>query len=157
MYSINETDVASIIADTSKVIEGDIVWRRKGRRGRQHTFRADIRSDSGLELYIDGYINPRSRKLSYTLVLKDPLPSQSRRIYGLDIGREHENKGEGMVGATHKTRWRDHHRDKWAYAPPDITAPWSDPVLAWTQFCAEANLRHIGTMRAPAHQEEMLP
>lgn len=156
MTSLSEADVLAIIADTSKVIEGDIVWQQKGRRGRQQTFRAEIRSDVGPETYIDGYINPGSQKLSFTLVLKYPIRSQSRRIYGLDIGREHENKGEGMVGATHKTRWRDEHRDRWAYAPPDITAPWSDPVLAWKQFCTEANLRHTGTMITPNYQEEML-
>lgn len=140
------------------MIEGDIVWRRKGRRGRQQTFRAEVKSDVGPETYIDGYINPRSRKLSFTLVIKQPERNESRRIYGLDIGREHENKGEGMVGPTHKTHWRDGgRRDKWAYAPTDITASWSDVVLAWTQFCTEANLQHIGTMRAPYFQEEMLP
>ena len=151
MTTLQESDVRAIIADTTKIIEGDILWKRPSRKLLIQEFRAIIKSSNHPDMYLDGWFNPSSRKLSYSLI--DPVEG---RIYGLDFGKDHQNRGGDWVGDPHKNRWKDGERDKWAYAPPDITAPWSDPILAWRQFCAEANLRHIGTMRAPIHQEELM-
>ena len=60
-----------------------------------------------------------------------------------------------MVG-THKVRWTPEDQDKLAYLPEDITAEWWEPVVVWEQFCAEANLKHTGTMIGPIHEEEVL-
>ena len=39
-----------------------------------------------------------------------------------------------------------------------LTAPASDPVAVWKQFCSEANLTHQGAMSAPpAFQKDLIP
>lgn len=40
--------------------------------------------------------------------------------------------------------------DREAYAPDDVSAPASDPVAAWKEFCAEARIRHEGRMERPS-------
>ncbi len=53
------------------------------------------------------------------------------------------------TGEKHKHRWRKPVRDKEAYVPDDITAPPTDPVSVWRQFCAEAKINHDGVMHPP--------
>ena len=42
-----------------------------------------------------------------------------------------------------------HSRVKRIYRPEDITAPVTDPVEVWRQFCKEASIRHNGVMQNP--------
>lgn len=44
-------------------------------------------------------------------------------------------------------------RDKEAYVPADITAPVTDPVAVWKQFCQEAKIQHEGKMLQPPTQQ----
>ena len=97
------------------------------------------------------WYNPSSGKLSYAIVHR-----RVGRIYGLDLGADHQNPDGQPVGEKHKNYWSPGSRDKWAYVPGDITETWDRPVEVWHQFCAEANLRHSGTMQAPAIQSAML-
>ena len=47
-------------------------------------------------------------------------------------------------------------REKEAYVPTDVTAPVSDPVSVWKEFCIEAGIQHNGRMnRPPAIQKEL--
>jgi hypothetical protein len=78
------------------------------------------------------------------------------RVYGLDIGKDHHNPQCEQVGEKHKHRWTERFRDKEAYVPHDITAPASDPVAVWQQFCIEARLEHNGKLLdPPPHQTEL--
>ena len=78
------------------------------------------------------------------------------RIYALDLGKDHHNPECDRVGEKHKHRWSERDGDKRAYVPDDIRAPVSDPVSVWTEFCAEAGIRHEGSMQPPpASQREM--
>ena len=112
--------------------------------GSAQKFRVEVTSDENHRLMLQGYFNPDSGKLSFTLVLQ-----RSLRIYGLDLGAYHRNEDGTVVGKTHKHLWKHGQRDTYAYVPFDITAEWREPIEAWRQFCREANLRHAGTMRAP--------
>ena len=151
MTTLHEPHVLAIIADTTKVIEGDIVWQPEDNvRGAQQ-FRVRVTSVERSDLVLRGWFNHSSGKLSYTL-----FTPQVGRIYGLDLGANHNNEdGERLIG-THKVRWTPEDRDKRAYVPEDITAEWWEPVVVWEQFCAEANLTHTGTMIGPIHEEEVL-
>ena len=62
------------------------------------------------------------------------------------------------IAVNHQFRVRrtSEHEDRLAYVPEDITAEWYEPILVWHQFCAEANLRHAGTMTMPTLEEETL-
>ena len=152
MTTLSESDVLAIIGDTSKVIEGDIEWQAQTTMRHAQRFRVPVSSEVWDGLMLQGWFSPAARKLSYTLFIPE-----HGRIYGLDLGAEHVNPdGERVVG-THKVRWTAEHGDRLGYVPADITVDWSEPVLVWQQFCAEANLSHVGTIVAPTHWEEMKP
>ena len=76
-------------------------------------------------------------------------PRRVRVLDPQDHGQDHRNPDGNLIGEKHKHRWSDAHRDKQAYVPPDITAPPSDPVLVWSQFCLECRIEHEGTLAPP--------
>ena len=51
--------------------------------------------------------------------------------------------------------YRDAVLDKRAYVPDDITAPVSNPVATWGQFCTEALLKHDGVLAEPMPQKDV--
>ncbi len=77
------------------------------------------------------------------------------RIYALDLGADHHNPDCNRIGEKHKHRWKEGFRDKEAYVPRYITAPWDRPCDVWRQFCAEAGIRHRGEMQPPVAQEDL--
>ncbi len=141
--TLSQQEYDSIIHDTSKIIRNDITWEITG-NPRSRNFTTEIDSDSGYPIFVKGWYNASSGKLSYSIVHRS-----AGRIYGLDLGAEHVNPDGKPVGEKHKNYWKPGMRDKWAYAPEDITEPWNRPVEVWGEFCAEANLKHSGTMRNP--------
>ena len=152
MTTLSESDVLAIVADTGKVIEADIVWEPQSAMRFAQQFRASVSSDRWDGLMLQGWFSPAARKLSYTLFIPE-----HGRIYGLDLGAEHINPDGERLRGTHKVRWTEEHEDRFAYTPEDITAEWWQPTLAWQQFCAEAHLRHAGTIVGPVGAEEVSP
>ncbi|MCY4576609.1 MAG: hypothetical protein OXC55_08480 [Chloroflexi bacterium] len=150
MTTLHEADVLAIVADTSKVIAGDIAWRIQPTMTPASKFRVSVATDDDHPLFIEGFYNPSFGKLSFSVIFQG-----QGRIYGLDLGRQHRNMDGHIVEDTHKVRWTEGERDRQAYEPQDITASWSDPLEAWRQFCLEANLRHEGRMIAPVTQGEL--
>lgn len=144
--ALTKQESEAIISDESKLISEDIVWTGHP-NSPSRTFRVDVKSTEGYPIFIDGWYNPLSGKLSYSIIHRS-----EGRIYGLDLGAEHINPDGEPVGEKHKNYWNPPNRDKWAYAPEDITEPWDRPVAVWSQFCAEANLRHTGTIQEPSAQ-----
>ncbi|GIW56154.1 MAG: hypothetical protein KatS3mg082_2558 [Nitrospiraceae bacterium] len=150
MYLTN-AEFESILADTSKRIDGDIVWQTDEHHSPSVEFRAEVLSSVGWPLFVRGSYNPLIRALSYVLILKT-----AGRIYGLDLGKDHHNPQCDHVGEKHKHRWSEQFRDKEAYVPEDITANAADPVAVWRHFCAEANITHAGTLSPfPPVQKEL--
>ena len=144
--TLTDPEFDTILNDASKRIDGDLSWQEDEDHSPSVQFRAEVQSDAGWPLFVCGSYNPLIPALSYALILKT-----AGRIYGLDLGKEHPNPdSSGKVGETHKHKWTERFRDKWAYAPKDITAPASDPVAVWRQFCVEAKITHNGTMFAPS-------
>ncbi len=148
--ALSKDEYETIIDDITKVITEDIVW--EGGSSSAQKFRVDIASDEGYPIFVKGWYNPRSGKLSFAIIHQ----TVGGRIYGLDLGRDHYNPDGEPVGEKHKNYWVPGSRDKWAYAPEDITATWERPVEVWRQFCAEANLRQSGVMQHPDIQGELL-
>ncbi len=140
---LSRPEYEALIGDDTKSIAGDIEWEgRPNTLARQ--FRVDIDSESGHPIFVNGWYNPNSGKLSYALIHRTV-----GRIHGLDLGADHCNPDGEFVGEKHKNYWVPGSRDKWAYVPDDITETWDRPVAVWAQFCAEINLRHEGTLREP--------
>ena len=145
--SLTNTEFASILADASKHIKGDIGWSRDEDHSPAWQFRAEVESEMGWPLFVQGRYNPLANSLSYVLILKG-----EGRIYGLDLGKDHHNPQCDQVGEKHKHRWSEQYRDKEAYVPDDITASISDPAAVWKQFCAEVCIEHDGRLNRPPLQ-----
>ena len=148
MLSAQEFD--AFLADGGKRIVGDIAWEPAPGRHPAMEFRREIVSTSGYPAHIRGWYNSSNGKLSYTLYHKE-----DGRLYALDLGKGHENPTGEQVGDKHKHTWTPEAKADIAYAPDDITEPWHRPVAVWRQFCAEARIRHEGTMSPPDEEEEV--
>lgn len=145
LYTLmNQTDFEALITDTTKRILVDISWSEDEDRSPVVEFRVEVQSDPGYPIFIKGSYNALAGTLSYALIHRG-----SGRIYALDLGKDHHNPSCDFVGEKHKHRWNEPVRDKEAYAPQDITAPQSDPVAVWRQFCQEASIQHGGVMHSP--------
>lgn len=147
---LTNAELSAILTDTSKRVHGDIHWSDDEYHSPAQRFRSEISSSVGWPLFVQGYYNPYAMALSYAIILK-PVG----RIYGLDLGKEHHNPQGDQIGEMHKHKWSERYRDKQAYAPDDITAPVSQPVAVWQQFCTEACLEHDGVLAEPAQQGDI--
>ena len=136
--SMSEAEFASIMSDEKRII-GNITWGDDSDHSPARSFRAEVETDEGWPLFVQGRYNRRARKLSYSLILRT-----AGRIYGLDMGKNH-----GTAGEKHK------HRNREVYAPDDITALYDDPATVWEQFCREAHIEHKGQMYSPTGSREM--
>jgi hypothetical protein len=142
--SLGSAEFETIINDQSKVIAGDISWSEDEDHSPSVEFRVEVSSASGWPLFVCGSYNPLAQTVSYVLILKT-----TGRIYGLDVGKGHHNPTCETLNDTHKHRWTENDKGKWAYIPQDITAEASNPVDLWQQFCREANLSHNGRLSSP--------
>lgn len=142
---MNQQEFEEILADTTKRITGDISWSEDKDHPPAVIFRIEVTSQIGYTLHVRGRYNPVAQKLTYALIQHD-----CGRIYGLDMGRDHRNLSGHSIGRKHKHRWQEQLGDDEAYVPEDITAPVSDPVAVWQQFCIEARITHEGVMHAPS-------
>ncbi len=150
---ITQQEFETLLADTTKRIEGALSWREDEDHSPSQEFRAEVTSDSDYSLFVVGRINPWAGTLSYTLIHR-----KVGRIYALDLGADHHNPTCERVGEKHKHLWCEEFRDKAAYALEYISAPWNCPVEVWQQFCTETNIEHQdGLADPPAKQEEMFP
>jgi len=147
---ITQQEFDAILGDTTKRIEGDIDWREDPDHSPAREFRVEVKSDSGWPLFVVGRYNPCAGTLSYVLIHRG-----AGRIYALDLGADHHNPTCERVGEKHKHAWTEEFRDKKAYVPRDIKAPWNCPRAVWEEFCREANINHQGRMHEPAIQEEL--
>ncbi len=141
---LTDSEFETILNDSSKQVEGDIVWQEDEDHSPVMEFRMEVASEAGWPLFVRGSYNALIQTLSLGLILKT-----AGRIYGLDLGKDHHNPQCNQVGEKHKHRWTEQFRDKEAYIPVDIDATASDPISVWEQFCAEANLKHNGKMASP--------
>jgi hypothetical protein len=141
----NEFEI--LIADPAKRIVTDISWAEDEDHSPSVEFRSEVASDAGYPIFVKGSYNAAASTLTYALIHRG-----SGRIYALDLGKDHHNPACLYVGERHKHRWHESVRDKEAYAPADITAPVTDPVAVWKQFCQEAGIQHEGKMLQPPSQ-----
>ena len=142
---MTRAEFEAILADQTKRIVGDVVWRKPDDGHRQAlAFRVDVHNAVDYPLIVNGWYNPLVPSLSIALIHR-----AVGRIYGLCIGREHHNPTCSNVGAdVHKHAWSDATRDKHAYRPADISATADTPVLALREFFEEANIRLEGSIAA---------
>ena len=148
---ITQTEFEALIADPSKSIEGDLRWLTDEDHSPAVNFRAEVRSEAGYPLFVNGRFNALAGTVSFTLIHRT-----TGRIYALDLGADHHNPSCTHVGEKHKHRWTDRYADKDAYVPSDITAGIDDVVAVWRQFCAEAKILHDGRLDVPPPAQQEL-
>lgn len=142
---LTNAELASLMEDGSKRIEGDIAWCEDEDHSPALEFRAEILSETGWPLFVRGGYNRLAGSLTYAVILKT-----EGRIYALDLGKDHHNPECTQVGEKHKHRWTEQYTDKEAYSPEDISASVADPVAVWEEFCKEAKIVHQGKLAQPA-------
>ena len=143
--ALSQAEFERLLADPTKRIAGDIVWVDDPDHPPARMFRVVVERDAGWPLFLQGWWNPASEKLCYTLFYHG-----AGRIVGLDLGYDGHTNSDGQpLRGTHKHRWNEHSADKDAYTPLDITAGWREPIDVWRQFCAETGIVHAGVMSAP--------
>jgi hypothetical protein len=148
---LSQEKFETLILDINKFVEGDIIWDKNKRNPPAFEFRVKIVSDESYPLIIKGWYNSFANKLSYAIIHLD----FGHRIYGLDLGEDHENPDRVKIGRKHKHRWvNDYFNDRFigdrkAYVPDDITALANDPIGVWEQFCLESKITHNGIMQRP--------
>ena len=148
---MTQTEFEAILSDTTKRITGDIAWSEDEDHSPAVEFRAEVASAAGYPLFVRGSYNAEAQTLTFAVINR-----AVGRIYGLDLGKDHHNPNCVYVGERHKHRWREPARDKEAYVPVDITAPATDPVAVWQQFCKEANIQHEGVLQSPPPRRKEL-
>ena len=139
---LTNAELASVLEDETKCVRHDITWFKDEDRSSASEFRAKVETHRGWPPFVKGRYNPDAGSLTYALILKTV-----GRIYGLDMGKDHHNPQREQVWKKHKHRWSEQYADKQSYVPDDVTAPVSDLVAVWKQFCIEASIRHDGEIR----------
>lgn len=148
--TISQQEFEIILADETKEIAQDLVWKYDEDHSPAREFKAIVTSEVDYPLFIIGRYNSFAGTLSYSLIHRG-----AGRIYALDLGADHHNPACNRVGEKHKHHWTEGFCDKQAYVPEDITEPWDRPTEVWRQFCAEARMRHTGKMYPLACQREL--
>ncbi len=141
---LTDSEFKDFIEDSNKIIDGDIEWQEDEDHSPSVEFRVRLQSTQNYPVFVQGFYNPLKLALTYAII-----HLKAGRIYGLDMGKEHPNPDRTRVGRIHKHRWTAEYQDKWAYRPLDITAPVTNPIEVWGQFCKEASIRHNGVMQNP--------
>jgi hypothetical protein len=145
MAGLSNEEFDELLSDPGKVVAGDIRWGPDEDHSPAVEFMTKVVTSTGHPLFLRGSYNHESKALTFALILRGV-----GRIYALDMGKDHRNPSTGLlVGRKHKHTWSEENRDTEAYVPNDITAPVSDPVSVWGQFCNEAGLIHEGKFETP--------
>lgn len=139
---LTENEAGRLIAARKSVRE-DLAWAYNPNEG---WAKAEMRvaNDLGVDLRVYATVNMKeSTKFSFSLIL-----SRNFRILGLDVNGAHVNKHtdrQEWRPGTHKQRWTDRCRDRFAYTPEEEIS--QDIEEAFRQFCAECNIHFQGQVR----------
>ena len=95
--AISQQEFEAILADETKEIAQDLVWREDEDHSPAREFRASVASQAGYPLFIVARYNPVAGALSYALIHRG-----AGRIYALDLGADHHNPDCNRVGEKHK-------------------------------------------------------
>lgn len=133
-----------IMSDTSKRIDENISWEVSSEYAQDQKFRQNVLSELECSLFVHGWWNPSTCKLSYVLIFE-----KTSRILGLDTGDcGHHNPTCQSIKGPHIHKWNEKYKDKIADSAPDIKN-WDQPREVWDQFCSLAVIEHKGKMIEP--------
>ena len=151
---LTEAQANRIIA-AEKQIAGDIRWEYDPAHN-QTWAKFEKKVQNGLDLNLVVYGNTSlviGGKSSFSLVLNG-----SFRVFGLDVNGSHRNKHTDRNewrGRTHKQRWTDLCRHRFAYTPDEIIP--EDASAAFLEFCRECGIDFTGRVRETPTFQAALP
>lgn len=139
---LTESEADRLVA-APKSITGDLTWSYNPNEVWAKS-EMNVVNSLGVDLRIYANVNMKEPSL-FTFVLS---VSRAFRIRGLCANRGHVNKHtnrEEWRPGTHKHRWTDRCRDRFAYTPPESIS--SDVAMAFRQFCAECKISFTGQVQ----------
>lgn len=83
---ITASELERILGDETKCIDGDLRWTDDEDHSPAVQFRAQVGSEAGYPLFVNGRLNVFAGTLSFALIHRS-----TGRIYGLDLGADHHN------------------------------------------------------------------
>ncbi len=66
---LTDTEFTTILED-AKWIQDDITWSRNEDYAWAQVFRAEVKTDTGWPLFVQGWYNPKALTLTYALILR---------------------------------------------------------------------------------------
>lgn len=140
---LTQEEFDEILSNKTKKITENITWVGDKKNSETVKFRVPVVSDHDYPIFVDGSYNRYLERLSYKIIHREI----GRRIYGLDMGKEHRNPDGIMVGENHIHKWSEEYEDRKAYSVQQcISSPANKPLEVWKEFCAEANIDFQGVM-----------
>lgn len=137
---LTQKEFDEILSNKTKKI---IAWVGDKKNSETVKFRVPISWDQDYKIVVDGSYNRYLDRLSYKIIHKEI----GRRIYGLDMGKNHRNPDGKLVGENHIHKWSEEYEDRKAYsAQKYISYPANRPREVWQEFCQEANIDFQGVM-----------
>ena len=125
------------------MISENIAWIGDKKNSETVKFRVPVTSDRDYPIFVDGSYNRYLDRLSYKIIHREI----GRRIYGLDMGKNHRNPDGKMIGENHIHEWSEEYEDRKAYSAEEyISSPATEPKEVWKEFCREANIDFRGVM-----------
>ena len=138
---MTQSEALAIIADTTKRIDGDIVWRQHPDITYAVSFRIEIELDSG-KIALAGYYNRENKKFNLAMFRLGERP-----FVRLCMESEHHNPSCSDAGDPHLHQWDDDNGDKIAgQVAFNVDGEMSD---IWRAFCDWANIIHNGVFESP--------
>ena len=140
---LTQSEFDEILSNKTKKITENITWVGDKRNSETVKFRVPVASDREYPIFVDGSYNRYLERLSYKIIHREI----GRRIYGLDMGKNHRNPDGEMVGDNHIHKWSEEYEDRKAYSAQEcISARANQPLKVWQEFCQEANIDFQGVM-----------
>ena len=131
------------MSDKTKKIVENITWVGDKKKSEIVKFGVPVVSDSNYPIFVDGSYNRYLNRLSYKIIHREI----GRRIYGLDMGKNHRNPDGELVGENHIHKWSEEYEDRKAYSAQEcVSSPATKPKEVWKEFCQEVNINFQGLM-----------
>lgn len=131
------------MSDKSKRIIENITWKGDKKDSETVKFRVSILSNNDHNIFADGSYNRYLERLSYKIIHKEI----GRRIYGLDMGKDHKNPDKTIVKGNHIHEWNEDFEDRIAYSANNIIiSKATNPIEVWKEFCRETSINFQGIM-----------
>jgi hypothetical protein len=143
---VTRAEASAILADTTKRIEGDIVWRAHPDIDYAVSFRVEISCSVDKGIVLAAYYNRENNKFYLNLFRR----TDGKPFLRLCNESGHHNPSCIQAGDPHLHHWDDEEGDKIAEG---VTLGKTDMQGIWREFCRIANITHNGILQSPPSRQ----